>query len=105
PLTGGHGRVPCLHWQLTQRRASIVSEALIQARGVGVRRNGRYLVKNAELTLEEGKILTLIGPNGAGKTKLVRSILGLIRSDEGSRERRLYLRIGDMPQKSHREAT
>lgn len=97
--------MPCLHWQLTQRRASIVSEALIQARGVGVRRNGRYLVKNADLTLEEGKILTLIGPNGAGKTTLVRSILGLIRIDEGSIDRRPHLRIGYMPQKLHIDAS
>jgi zinc transport system ATP-binding protein len=39
---------------------------LISARGVGVIRNGRHLVKGADLTLEAGKIVTLIGPNGAG---------------------------------------
>lgn len=78
-----------------------MNDPLIRARGVGVRRNERYLVKNADLTLEAGKILTLIGPNGAGKTTLVRSVLGLIKIDEGTIERQANLRIGYMPQKLH----
>ncbi len=82
-----------------------MSDTLIQAQGVGVRRGERYLVKNADLTLEAGKILTLIGPNGAGKTTLVRSVLGLIKIDEGTIERRPGLRIGYMPQKLHLDAS
>jgi zinc transport system ATP-binding protein len=78
---------------------------LIQAQGVGVVRNGRHLLKNADLNLEAGKIVTLIGPNGAGKTTLVRSVLGLIGIDEGSIERASDLRIGYMPQKLHIEAS
>lgn len=74
-------------------------ERLITARGVSVHRSGRYLVQNADLTLEAGKIVTLIGPNGAGKTTLVRSVLGLIKIDEGSITRSTDLRIGYMPQK------
>lgn len=78
---------------------------LIIARGLGVKRDGRYLLKAADLTLEEGKIVTLIGPNGAGKTTLVRSVLGLIRVDEGNLQKRADLRIGYMPQKLHIEAS
>jgi zinc transport system ATP-binding protein len=82
-----------------------MSDALITARGVGVLRSNRYLIKNADLTLETGKIVTLIGPNGAGKTTLVRSVLGLIKIDEGSIQRRPDLRIGYMPQKLHIDAS
>ncbi len=82
-----------------------MTQALIRAKGVGVIRNGRQLLKNADLTLEEGKIVTLIGPNGAGKTTLVRSVLGLINIDEGTIERSPELRIGYMPQKLHLDAS
>jgi zinc transport system ATP-binding protein len=78
---------------------------LIHARGLGVIRNGRHLLKGADLTLEAGKIVTLIGPNGAGKTTLVRSVLGLIKIDEGHIERARDLRIGYMPQKLHLDAS
>ena len=82
-----------------------MSEPLISARGIGVRRGDRYLVKNADLTLEAGKITTLIGPNGAGKTTLVRSVLGLIKVDEGTIARRSGLRIGYMPQRLNIDAS
>lgn len=82
-----------------------IAQPLIQAQAVGVVRNGRHLLKNADLILEEGKIVTLIGPNGAGKTTLVRSVLGLIPINEGKIERRPDLRIGYMPQKLHIEAS
>lgn len=85
--------------------ANSITQPLIQAQAVGVVRNGRHLLKNADLILEEGKIVTLIGPNGAGKTTLVRSVLGLIPINEGKIERRPDLRIGYMPQKLHIEAS
>jgi len=80
-----------------------MTQILMNAQGVGVIRNGRHLLKNADLTLEAGKIVTLIGPNGAGKTTLVRSLLGLIQIDEGTIQRAPDLRIGYMPQKLHLE--
>ena len=82
-----------------------MTQPLIRAQGVGVIRNGRQLLKNADLTLDQGKIVTLIGPNGAGKTTLVRSVLGLIKTDEGTIERASELRIGYMPQKLHLDAS
>lgn len=82
-----------------------MSGALIQARGLGVVRNGRQILQHADLTLEAGKIVTLIGPNGAGKTTLVRAVLGLINVDQGSIEKARDLRIGYMPQKLHIDAS
>lgn len=82
-----------------------MTQPLIKAQGVGVIRNGRHLLKNADLTLESGKIVTLIGPNGAGKTTLVRSVLGLIKIDEGKIEQVPELRIGYMPQKLQLDAS
>ncbi len=40
-------------------------------------------VKNISLTVEEGDIFGFLGPNGAGKSTTIRSMLGLIRFQEG----------------------
>lgn len=80
-----------------------MNDYLINARGLGVVRNGRHILQRADLTLRAGKIVTLIGPNGAGKTTLVRAVLGLIKVDEGEIVKAPDLRIGYMPQKLHIE--
>lgn len=82
-----------------------MDDYLLKAQGVGVIRNGRHILQNADLTLEAGKIVTLIGPNGAGKTTLVRSVLGLIDIDEGHIHKPAGLRIGYMPQKLQIDAS
>ena len=43
--------------------------------GLTVGYRGIPLVKNVELQLKKGEILTLIGPNGAGKTTILKSII------------------------------
>jgi len=46
---------------------------------------GRSMVlRNLDLTLEQGKVHGLLGRNGAGKTTLIRIIMGIIPRDEGS---------------------
>lgn len=82
-----------------------MNDALVTAKHIGVNRGGRFILKDASLTLKAGKIVTLIGPNGAGKTTLVRSVLGLIKPDEGIITKRADLRIGYMPQKLQIESS
>ncbi|MFC3114935.1 zinc ABC transporter ATP-binding protein ZnuC [Cellvibrio fontiphilus] len=82
-----------------------MTDYLIKARGLGVVRNGRHILQNADLDIAAGKIVTLIGPNGAGKTTLVRAVLGLIKVDQGQIETAPDLRIGYMPQKLHLDAS
>lgn len=45
---------------------------------------GKKILDNISLKVEAGKIFSLIGPNGAGKTMTIRTILGLLKPDEGS---------------------
>ena len=66
---------------------------------MGVRRAGRWLVRDVDLTLHRGQITTLIGPNGAGKTTAAKLALGVMRPDAGSVERATGIRIGYVPQK------
>ncbi|PZL73306.1 multidrug ABC transporter ATP-binding protein [Enterococcus plantarum] len=42
------------------------------------------VLKNVNLTFEEGHVYGLIGQNGSGKTMLLRAISGLIRVQEGT---------------------
>ena len=44
------------------------------------------LIKDVNLQVRPGEILTLIGPNGAGKTTLFRMIMGLEQPDAGTFE-------------------
>jgi len=76
-----------------------VSEALLTATNLGVKRGDRWLIKDVNMALQMGQITTVIGPNGAGKSTLVRSLLKLINTTTGSINSIKGLRIGYMPQK------
>ncbi len=52
-----------------------MNEFYFYTEGLTVGYQGVPLIKNIELCLKKGEILTLIGPNGAGKTTILRSII------------------------------
>ena len=41
------------------------------------------VLKNLSFNIEPGKITALVGPNGSGKTTIIKSILGLVKPDNG----------------------
>lgn len=45
---------------------------------------GPLVLKDVNLQVNEGEIVTLIGPNGAGKSTVLRSIFGLTKIEKGS---------------------
>ncbi|HAJ18775.1 MAG TPA: zinc ABC transporter ATP-binding protein, partial [Rhodospirillaceae bacterium] len=75
------------------------ANTLVQAQQIGVQRNGRWLIRGIDLTVRKGEIITLIGPNGSGKSTTVKTVLGVIKPDEGSITRAPDLRIGYVPQR------
>ena len=48
-----------------------------QTKHMTVGYGGVPLIRNVEIALEQGEILTLIGPNGAGKSTILKSIAGV----------------------------
>lgn len=56
---------------------------MIEVRNINLVLGGRQILKNVNLTLEEGKIYGLVGNNGSGKTMLMKVICGLIRPTSG----------------------
>ena len=75
------------------------AKALVQAENIGIKREGRWLVRQVDLVVRAGEIVTLIGPNGSGKSTTAKLILGVLSPDEGRVELRSGLRIGYVPQK------
>ena len=75
-----------------------MSDALVEVRGLTVRRGGNELLSHVDLTVRAGEIITVVGPNGAGKTTLLRAAMGLVRHDEGTVKRRAGLKLGYVPQ-------
>jgi ABC-type molybdenum transport system ATPase subunit/photorepair protein PhrA len=61
--------------------------ALLSARSITLTKSGRRILDHVDLELMPGEIVTLIGPNGAGKTSLVRVLLGVEATTEGSVQR------------------
>jgi branched-chain amino acid transport system ATP-binding protein len=56
---------------------------ILQARKVSKRFGGLLAVREVDLTMAQGAILSLIGPNGAGKTTFFNVIVGLLDPTSG----------------------
>ncbi len=55
----------------------------IVACGVYKSIDGREILKDVSIEVEEGTVMVLAGPNGSGKTTLIRVLLGLYKRDKG----------------------
>lgn len=60
--------------------------AAIRVEGLTKRYDGRVVVDDVSLSVEDGEIFAILGPNGAGKTTTVESIAGLRTPDAGTIE-------------------
>jgi zinc transport system ATP-binding protein len=76
-----------------------IKQALIEARGIGLKMSGREILQNVDVSVHEREIVTVIGPNGAGKSTLIKVMLGLIPRGVGQIIRQTDLRVGYVPQR------
>jgi len=56
---------------------------MLELKGITKKFGGKTILDDVNLTVEDGKILTIVGPSGAGKTTLLRCISGLEEVDSG----------------------
>ncbi|TYA97602.1 amino acid ABC transporter ATP-binding protein [Lactobacillus sp. SL9-6] len=56
---------------------------MLELKGITKRFGGKTILDNLNLTVTDGKILTIVGHSGAGKTTLLRCISGLETVDSG----------------------
>jgi zinc transport system ATP-binding protein len=83
----------------------VAAAPLVSAVGLGIRRSGRWLLREVDLAVRPGEIVTVIGPNGGGKTTLLKALIGLLAADEGRVTRRAGLVVGYVPQRLQLEWT
>lgn len=72
--------------------------SLIKANNIVLKRQGKLILKDVSLKIEEHDFITIIGPNGAGKTMLLKCLMGFYKPDLGSVEVKKNLRIGYVAQ-------
>ncbi|NYE18662.1 energy-coupling factor transporter ATPase [Microbacterium immunditiarum] len=73
-----------------QRDAPPARRALVEVRGLTLRRGRSIVLHDIELDIRKGDFVAVIGANGAGKTTLVQAIAGVVRPPRGT------VRIGDL---------
>ncbi len=76
--------------------------SLIKMINLSLGYDGKPVIKNLNLSIEDGDFICIVGPNGAGKSTFIKSLLGLIKPIKG----RIIFEsirptfIGYMPQES-----
>lgn len=58
-------------------------DTMISIEGITKCYGGRAAVSNLRLKVGKGEFFGYLGPNGAGKTTTIKSLIGLVRPDEG----------------------
>ena len=71
---------------------------LIKISNLEVKYGSKFVLKNMNLSLKAGEIVTIVGPNGSGKTTLFKAIFGTVPISKGTIEVKPNLRIGYVPQ-------
>src|SRR3989344_8444058 len=74
------------------------SNVLLQVKNLNIKFNSNQIIKDLNLSVNQGDVLAIVGPNGAGKSVLFRALLGLIPYS-GKIEWAKGLRVGYVPQK------
>jgi ABC-2 type transport system ATP-binding protein len=58
--------------------------AAIEVRGLNKSFDGKRVVRDVSLSVEQGRICGFLGPNGSGKTTTLRMLCGLLTPDSGT---------------------
>ncbi len=72
--------------------------SLIATQGLTLGYHGKTVLRDVNLSIERGEIVTIVGPNGSGKSSLLRALIGAMSPLSGRVERAPGLRIGYVPQ-------
>ena len=60
------------------------SEPILKIKDLSVIRGGKVVLYEVDLTVRKGEFIGLVGPNGSGKSTLLLSILGVLKSQNGT---------------------
>lgn len=57
---------------------------MLKAENIQFVRNAAFALKDIDLNIQKGEVVSLIGPNGSGKSTLLRVIANLLKPEEGT---------------------
>lgn len=89
---------------LTRRPGAAAGPALVSGESLVLSLGGRRVLDRVSIEVHRNEVVSLIGPNGAGKTTAARTLLGLIKPDEGTVRHAPGVRVGYVPQRIAPEA-
>lgn len=79
--------------------------SLARLRSLRLAYGGRTVLRDVDMQIDPGEIITIVGPNGSGKTSLLRALIGAVRPQAGQVTLKPGVRIGYVPQRLHIDAT
>ena len=68
----------------TAARPTDTNGPSIELAGLGKRFDGQRVLDGIDLDVGQGESVVVIGPSGSGKTVLLKTVMGLLKPDEGS---------------------
>lgn len=78
---------------------------LVTVEHLSLRYGANTVLRDVDMVIEPGEIVTIVGPNGSGKTSLLRAIIGAEKPSSGRVIRKPGLKLGYVPQKLHIDPT
>ena len=72
---------------------------LISLNSVTIGYGNKVVLRDVDLTVKRGEIITIVGPNGSGKTSMMRALIGALVPTTGAVVRSKVMRVGYVPQK------
>ncbi|MCF7861764.1 ABC transporter ATP-binding protein [Candidatus Woesearchaeota archaeon] len=57
---------------------------MLEIKNLSMEIEGKHILKDVSITLEQGKVYALFGPNGSGKSTLINTIMGIYKQSSGS---------------------
>ena len=72
--------------------------ALLEPRDLSLAYGGQTVIRDVNIRITPGEIVTIVGPNGAGKSSLIRACIGALAPAVGTVTRADRLKIGYVPQ-------
>jgi zinc transport system ATP-binding protein len=85
----------------------MMSDNIIEIKNLNFSYNSQPVLRDVNLTVNQGDFVAMIGPNGGGKTTLLKLMLGLLNADSGALRifnkppQDVSHRIGYVPQDVH----
>jgi zinc transport system ATP-binding protein len=79
--------------------------SLILIEKLSVKYGSNTVLREVDLEISSGEIVTIVGPNGSGKTSLLKAIIGAVQPANGVVTLKPKLKIGYIPQRLNFDTT